>query len=170
MVRLVRRNEDVELSLAARQRVIYADTDRMGIVYHGAYLRFMERARVEFMRNLDVVYAQMERRGYGLPVTDLAITYLAPARYDDVITMWVGLSRVTYARVNFCYELAVEPGDRVGPEGPGDERIVVLHAETRHGSVRLEDGRATRMPDEVHAKLDALGRARRRPPHHEDEP
>lgn len=166
--RLARRNDDVELSLAARQRVIYADTDRMGIVYHGAYLRFMERARVEFMRNLDVVYAQMERRGYGLPVTDLAVTYLAPARYDDVISMWVGLSKVTYARVNFCYELAVEPGDRAGLEGPVGERIVVLHAETRHGSVRLDSGRATRMPDEVHARLDALCRGRRRPPQDHD--
>ncbi len=163
MARLAHRNEDVALSLAARQRVIYADTDRMGIVYHGSYLRFMELARVEFMRNLGVVYAEMERRGYGLPVTDLAVSYLAPARYDDLVSMWVGLAKVTYARINFVYELAIEPGDRVTTAGPSESRTVLLHAETRHGSVRLEDGRATRMPDEVHTRLSALCRGRQRP-------
>lgn len=163
MARLAHRATDVELSLAARTRVIYADTDRMGIVYHGSYLRFMEFARVEFMRNLGVVYAEMERKGWGLPVTDLAVTYLAPARYDDLVSLWVGLAKVTYARVNFTYELAVEPGDRVTTDGPSEGRIVLLHAETRHGSVRLDDGRATRMPDEVHTRLHEMYTQRRLP-------
>ena len=141
--------DSANLRLAGQVRVIYADTDKMGIVYHGTYTRYLEQARVELMRGLGVHYAEMERRGFGLPLTDLAIRYLAPARYDDVVSLWAGLSRVSYARLDFEYELAVEPGDRYGEH----ERIVVLHAETRHGCVDLHARRATRIPDEVYETL-----------------
>ena len=137
------------MGLAAQVRVIYGDTDRMGIVYHGTYLRFMEHARVEFMRTHGVVYAAMERAGFGLPVTDLALSYLQPARYDDIVSVWVRLARVGYARIFFDYELSVEPGDR----HELDERVVLLHARTQHGCTRLEDGRATRMPEDIYARL-----------------
>ena len=96
------------MGLAAQVRVIYGDTDRMGIVYHGTYLRYMEHARVEFMRRLGMVYAKMERRGFGLPVVDLGVSYLAPARYDDVVSAYVGVQRLGMARLDFAYELVVE--------------------------------------------------------------
>ncbi len=51
------------LVVTARIRVIYADTDRMGVVYHGTYLRYLEHARVEFIRSLGFAYADMERLG-----------------------------------------------------------------------------------------------------------
>ena len=152
MARLAAAPDPEALSLATQVRVIYGDTDRMGIVYHGTYLRFMEHARVEFMRNHGVVYAALEREGYGLPVIDLALSYLAPARYDDLVSLWVGITKVGYARLNFCYELSVEPGDRHGLES----RIVLLHATTQHGCTRLEDGRATRMPEHTYERLRAI--------------
>ena len=152
MARLVAAPESGALSLATQVRVIYGDTDRMGIVYHGTYLRFMEHARVEFMRNHGVVYAEMEREGFGLPVIDLALSYLAPAKYDDLVSLWVGISKVGYARLNFCYQLSVEPGDRHELES----RVVLLHAITQHGCTRLEDGRATRMPEHIYERLNAL--------------
>ncbi|HLT36417.1 MAG TPA: thioesterase family protein, partial [Enhygromyxa sp.] len=58
----------VRLRRTAQIRVIYADTDRMGVVYHATYLRFLEHARVEFIRGLGFAYADMERMGFGLPV------------------------------------------------------------------------------------------------------
>ena len=61
-----------DLRLAVRQRVIYADTDQMGFVYHGTYPRFLEAARVEFMRGLGHTYARVEAKGLGMPLTDLA--------------------------------------------------------------------------------------------------
>ena len=140
------------LSLAASVRVIYGDTDRMGIVYHGTYLRFMEHARVEFMRTHGIVYAEMERAGFGLPVTDLALSYMQPARYDDVISIWVRLAKVGFARVHFEYELSIEPGDRYECQ----ERIVLLHGRTQHGCTRLEDGRATGMPESIYRRLNEL--------------
>ena len=143
----------VPLTLAAKVRVIYGDTDRMGVVYHGTYLRYLEHSRVEFMRKLGAVYAEMERQGMGLPVTELGIRYLASARYDDLVSVHVGVSKLGFARLDFVYKLVVEPGDRfVGPdETPLKEPLVVGYAESRHGCMTLDEGRITRLPEALHA-------------------
>jgi acyl-CoA thioester hydrolase len=151
MSRLVPAPDDVALRRAVQVRVIYADTDRMGVVYHGTYARYLEHARVELIRQLGVSYTDLERRGVGLPVTESATDFRAPAVYDDLLSVWVGIRKLTYARLHFAYRITVEPGDRPGLTAP----LVVLHAETRHGCVGLEDGRATRIPDDVHEFLAA---------------
>ena len=136
-----------DLRLAVRQRVIYADTDQMGYVYHGTYARFLEAARVEFMRGLGHTYARVEAQGLGMPLTDLAISYLAPARYDDLLSVHVGVAELSYARLRFGYQVCVEPGDREGLS----ERLTVLFAETCHCCIHLADGRPTRFPDDLRA-------------------
>jgi acyl-CoA thioester hydrolase len=143
---------EVPLRKSAQVRVIYADTDKMGVVYHATYLRFLEHARVEFIRGLGFAYADMEGLGFGLPVIDLAVTYLLPAEYDDLVSVYVGLAKVTPARVNFVYELRLEPGDRRGFHGP--EPLVLLRAQTFHGCMDMHDRRATRLPDPVYVLLE----------------
>lgn len=140
------------LTLAAKVRVIYGDTDRMGIVYHGTYLRYLEHGRVEFMRELGAIYAEMERQGMGLPVTELGMRYLASARYDDLVSVYVGVRKLGFARLDFVYKLLVEPGDRfVGPdETPLEEPVVVGYAESRHACVTLGEGRIIRLPQPLH--------------------
>jgi acyl-CoA thioester hydrolase len=140
------------LRLALRQRVIYADTDQMGYVYHGTYTRFLEAARVEFMRSLGHTYAAVEAEGLGMPLTDLAISYIAPARYDDVLSVHVGVGELGFARLRFGYHVTVEAGDRVGLGAP----LTVLYAETCHCCIHLADGRPTRFPDELRATLGPL--------------
>jgi acyl-CoA thioester hydrolase len=152
MARLVAAVEQ-PLTVTARIRVIYADTDRMGVVYHGTYLRYLEQARVEFIRSLGFAYADMERLGYGLPVTDIALSYLAPALYDDIVSVHVALTKLSAARVNFGYRLSIESGDRHEFSGP--EPIELIRAESRHGCVSLEDGGATRIPEHIHDFLSA---------------
>ncbi|MBL8971604.1 MAG: acyl-CoA thioesterase [Myxococcales bacterium] len=141
-----------ELRHALRQRVIYADTDQMGFVYHGTYPRFLEAARVEFMRALGHTYAETEAAGFGMPLTDLAISYIAPARYDDLLSVQVGVAEMSFARLRLGYHVTVEPGDRVGLQAP----LTVVFAETCHCCIRLADGRPTRFPDELRATLLAL--------------
>ncbi|MDD5531588.1 MAG: hypothetical protein PHC52_02220, partial [Syntrophales bacterium] len=58
-----------------KHRVIYADTDAMGVVYHTNYIRWFEIGRTELMRELGWVYADLERRGYYLPVTKVFCHY-----------------------------------------------------------------------------------------------
>jgi acyl-CoA thioester hydrolase len=118
-------------------------------VYHGTYPRFLEAARVEFMRALGHTYATVESRGLGMPLTDLGVAYMAPARYDDIVSVHVGVVELSFARLRFGYHLTVEPGDRVGLEAP----LTVLFAETCHCCIVLADGRPTRFPDELRATL-----------------
>lgn len=152
MARRLVTEPEVPLRQTAQIRVIYADTDKMGVVYHATYLRFLEHARVEYIRSLGFAYADMERLGFGLPVIDLAVTYLIPAEYDDIVSVHVGLARLTPARVNFVYEIRIEPGDRRDFAGP--EPLVLLRAQTFHGCMDMHERRATRLPDHVYDLLE----------------
>ena len=145
---------EVPLHLAAKIRVIYGDTDRMGVVYHATYLRYLEHARVEFIRSMGFAYADLERSGVGLPVTDLSVTYHSPATYDDIVSVEVGLLKLSWARLYFAYRLTVQPGDRHDFEGP--DPLLVLHAQTFHGCLDMQTHRATRLPEDVYDLIEAF--------------
>lgn len=69
-------------------RVYFEDTDLTGIVYHANYLRFMERARTEMLRAVGIEQQAMLAAADGYySVHELTITYLAPARLDEVLTV-----------------------------------------------------------------------------------
>ena len=92
-------------------RVRYSETDQMGFVYHPHYLVWCEIARTDFMRNLGLPYAELERAGWLLAVTEANIRYSAPGRYDDVVTVSCRLERVQSRSVTFTYEVVrTEPG------------------------------------------------------------
>jgi len=95
-------------------RVRYAETDRMGVVYHANYLVWCEVGRVEFMRALGRDYASLEEQGTGLAVTDARVRYLAPARFDDPIRVATTLTDVRSRSVSFGYEITnAETGIRL---------------------------------------------------------
>ena len=66
-------------------RVIYADTDALGIVYHTNYIKWFEIGRGELLRELGIPYSQIENMGYNLPLTEVNCHYLYPARYDQIV-------------------------------------------------------------------------------------
>jgi acyl-CoA thioester hydrolase len=68
-------------------RVRYGETDQMGYVYYGNYAQYFEMGRVEWLRNLGTSYKRMEESGIMLPVLNLNINYLKPAKYDDLLTL-----------------------------------------------------------------------------------
>jgi acyl-CoA thioester hydrolase len=135
----------------ARVRVLYADTDKMGIAYHAAYLRYMELGRVELIRGAGLPYTAMESQGLALPLTDIAVRYSSPALYDDRMTIGIALSLVTRVRVHFDYRIVVAAGDRDGLR----EDVEILTAQTRHACVRVETGKPERMPAAVYELLKA---------------
>ena len=145
----------VPLREVARVRVIYGDTDQMGIVYYANYLRYFEIARNEFLRVAGATYRAFEEtHGLILPVVEAQISYHRPARYDDELAISAAVQPRGAASVRFAYEI-----HRVnaGP-GPGDvagERLVSGH--TIHACV-TRDGRVTRLPAELRAAVGlALG-------------
>jgi acyl-CoA thioester hydrolase len=123
-------------------RVIYGDTDQMGVVYYANYLRFMEAGRNEFIRAHGLRYRDFEERfGLRLPVADAAVSYKLPARYDDVIAVETSLAELKRASVRFAYRIV-----------RGDELLAT--GETIHACVDLE-GRIRRLPAELVALLGA---------------
>lgn len=86
-------------------RVRYAETDQMGVVYHGNFAQYFEVARVEWLRSLGVSYSDMERGGVMLPVVNLNINYRKPAHYDEVLTIKTRVTEKPTAKIIFEYEV-----------------------------------------------------------------
>jgi acyl-CoA thioester hydrolase len=80
-------------------RVYFEDTDLSGMVYHANYLRYMERARSDLLRQLEIDQRGAQERGEGVyAVTDIAIRYRAPARLDDDLHVRSHLTQLSAAR------------------------------------------------------------------------
>jgi acyl-CoA thioester hydrolase len=86
-------------------RVIYADTDAMGIAYHGNYIKWFEIGRTEWLRQLGCPYSQLEKEGVWLPVTKVVCTYKAPAYYDDILEIASWADELGGASVVMAYEI-----------------------------------------------------------------
>ncbi len=81
-------------------RVYYEDTDLAGIVYYANYLRFIERARTEWVRNLGIDQVALRaEQGIVFAVRRVEADYLAPARFDDELVVRTDVRGVTAARI-----------------------------------------------------------------------
>jgi acyl-CoA thioester hydrolase len=98
-------------------RVIYADTDAMGIVYHTNYIRWFEIGRTELLRSVGIVYAEMEAGGYNLPLTEAYCNYLFPAKYDQLIVVETELEYLKRASMKFLYTIWDEEREKALVEG-----------------------------------------------------
>jgi len=104
----------------------------MGIVYHGAYIPWLEVARTDMFRQWGITYRQLEEKGYRLPVLHVQMDYKRPALYDDEIDIIVRLKEKPSLRIKLQYELR-----------RGDE--LIAEACTQHAFVD-RNGRPTRPP------------------------
>ncbi len=125
-------------------RVRYAETDQMGVVYHGNYAQYFEMGRVEWLRKLGVSYKWMEETGIMLPVVSLTMNYKKPARYDDLITVKTIFKNQTSVRIEFDYEIRSESGDLLTT---GNSILVFVDMKT---------GRPVAPPDYILEKLSEI--------------
>jgi acyl-CoA thioester hydrolase len=95
----------------ARLRVRYAETDRMGVVYHSNFIVWFEVGRVEMLRTLGHRYRDIEREfDCHFAVADVRCRYKAPAYYDDEIIVRTHLKNVRGSLLHFTYEI-IRAGD-----------------------------------------------------------
>lgn len=94
-------------------RVRYSETDRMGIVYHGAYVAWFEVGRTEFCRAAGFPYRRMEDDGLWILVTRVECVYRRPARYDDRIFVRARMTELGSRGIAFAYEVVNEQSERV---------------------------------------------------------
>ncbi len=123
-------------------RVIYADTDAMGVVYHANYLKWFEIGRSELMRDIGIVYADIEASGYRMPVTELTCHYLYPARYDDIVVIETEITHLRRASVRFDYIIHDEKKEKILTEG------FTIHPFLN------ENGKIVRVPKHIAEKID----------------
>ncbi len=87
-------------------RVRYAETDKMGVVYHSNFVIWFEVGRVELLRQLGFQYSDMESKdNCHIPVVDLRVRYKAPAQYDDEIVVRTQIKNVRSSLLHFSYEI-----------------------------------------------------------------
>jgi acyl-CoA thioester hydrolase len=127
---------------AYQVRVAFADTDAMGVAWHGAYLRWFEQARTELLRGTAVPYAALVARGFHLPVIEACVRYRRAVRYDDLLAVHAVPGRPRGLRLRIGYR--VERGAELVAEG-----------HTEHAFVDAA-GRPARPPREMLAVFDRI--------------
>jgi acyl-CoA thioester hydrolase len=122
-------------------RVRYAETDQMGVAWHGGFFAWFEVGRTDLLRRRGCTYRDLEEQGLRFPVVEAQARYLKPARYDDVLEIHTRLTELGHVRLAFAYEVR-----REGTEGP------LALGSTVHASLDRE-GRPCRLPDELRRRL-----------------
>ena len=135
--------------VVSKTRVIYGDTDTMGVAYYGQYLRWFEMGRNELIREKGMTYKQFEERGLILPVAEVEAKYLRSAKYDDVIEVHTRVQEMGRVRVSFEYEVwrAEQPATETEPSS--GERELLCTGVTVHACLTRADGKPSRIPDDV---------------------
>ena len=118
-------------------RVRYAETDKMGVVYHSNYLIWFEIGRTDWLRQTGWTYREMEADGIQLPVIEAHCEYRQGARYDDDVDIRTQAKKLSPVRIQFDYE-ATRRADGV----------VLAIGHTVHATID-RDGRPVRMPERV---------------------
>jgi acyl-CoA thioester hydrolase len=109
-------------------RVAYKDTDQMGIMHHSNYIVLYEKARTEWLRDMGLTYAEIERRGIMSPIIEVHSKYLWPALYDEVLTVRVSLDEMPSARLVIRSEVYNEAGRLINE---GSVTLGFMHADSR---------------------------------------
>lgn len=123
-------------------RVRYAETDQMGVVYHANYLIWCDIGRTQYLKALGANYAELERSGTMLAVSDASIRYHASARYDDVVRIETTLRELRSRSITFDYVITnAETGARLATASTA---LVSLD----------RSGRLARMPDRTRVLLE----------------
>ena len=123
-------------------RVIFGDTDQMGVVYYANYLRFYESARADYWRSLGRSYKDLVEWGVAMPVVEAHCDSKRPAFYEDLLVVDVEVSEVRAASLRFTYRVT-----------RGEELLATGH--TRHAVIGT-DGKPKRLPPQLLAAIPPL--------------
>ncbi|MFF2888839.1 acyl-CoA thioesterase [Paenibacillus sp. NPDC057967] len=140
-------------------RVRYQETDQMGVVFHGNYVTWFEVGRTEWIRSAGYDYKTIESKGLLLPVVDLQCTYVAPAKYDDLVVVCTRIASSSPLRVEFQSQVrrVTEADFKAAKAAYGDELPGELLVEggTKHVWVneQWQPARLSRVLPELYALI-----------------
>ena len=125
-------------------RVRYGETDQMSYVYYGNYAQYFEMGRVEWLRNFGVSYKSMEENGIMLPVLNLNVNYLKPAKYDDLLKLKTTLIKKPGVKIEFNFEIFNE------------ENILLTTGYTSLVFIDMKKNKPIRCPEYLQEKINHL--------------
>ena len=120
-------------------RVIFGDTDQMGVVYYANYLRYFESARAAYWRDLGKSYQDLVEWGVALPVVEAHCNYKRPALYEDLLVVETEVSELRGASLRFAYRVM---------RGPD----LLAEGYTRHAVIGT-DGRPKALPEALRSAI-----------------
>jgi acyl-CoA thioester hydrolase len=124
-------------------RVYWEDTDAGGVVYHASYVRFLERARTEYLRQRGIEQDALRRdNNVVFVVRDMALRFVRPARLDDQLQVGVRLHQRRPASLTFLQEIV-----------RGADGVVLVEAQVRAACVTADAFRPRPIPDALFAEL-----------------
>jgi acyl-CoA thioester hydrolase len=125
------------------QRIYFEDTDAGGVVYHAHYLKFLERARTEWLRYLGFTSSELERKYKMLwVVSEIAAEFVKPAKLDDSVNISVAIENLGRVRCTFHQEI------RRGEE-------VLVKARVLVACVSADGFKPIEIPADVRKKMEA---------------
>lgn len=105
------------ISFHTTYRVIYGDTDKMGVAYYANYLRWFEIGRTELIRSWGLSYKKLEEDGIFMPVSEVHCKFIASAKYDDILIIETMLDISTKAAMKFEYLILNESDQQILAKG-----------------------------------------------------
>ena len=132
-------------------RIYYEDTDAGGVVYYANYLKFLERCRTEWLREIGHDQADLLRDpGIAFVVRSVAIEYLKPARLDELLTVSLEVEKVSRSQIFFRQHIR-----RANPDAEGgwDE---LISGKIQVVCVNSAQMKITSIPALLRTKLEAL--------------
>ena len=87
------------------RKVNYYETDRMGIVHHSNYIRYMEEARIDFLEKAGISYIGMEQMGIQIPVLSVTAEYKIPLKFGDVFKIECSVKKFNGVKFEIAYKI-----------------------------------------------------------------
>nr|WP_295973570.1 thioesterase family protein [uncultured Bacillus sp.] len=109
-------------------QISYADTDMMGVIYHGNYVKWLELGRTQLIEDVGYDYLEMEKAGYYAPVYHLDITYKKPIVLGDKVFVYTWIEENQGLRTVYGFQIM------------NDKRNVNAEGSTTHIVVKKENG------------------------------
>ncbi len=100
-----------------RRTAQYYETDRMGIIHHSNYIRWMEEARMDFLRQLGIRYSDLEAAGLVSPIYEVRCQYRHMVRFEDEVTVEVSVAKYTGVKLVLNYRITNETSGELCAEG-----------------------------------------------------
>ena len=82
----------------------YHETDQMGIIHHSNYVKWMEEARIEYLKSKGINYKDIEKEGIASPVVEINVKYVRPVEFDDAVEIRIDATKYNGVVIEFEYE------------------------------------------------------------------